>query len=75
MNKESEESALALHEHIRQARLRRGYTQEYMAEQLDVSPRTYGRWERGEVDLRWSQVLHLAEVLGCTLRWVYKTAY
>jgi len=49
---------------IREARLRAGLTQEELAEAMDVSPPSIGRWERGLVDLSVRQLLKLSEILN-----------
>lgn len=49
---------------IRNARLRRGLTQEQAAEQIGISPEVYGRLERGGIFPRVSRLLTICEKLG-----------
>ena len=48
---------------IRKLRNQREYSQEYMAQKLNISPATYSKQERGETDLTVNQVEKIAEVL------------
>ena len=50
-------------EKIRKLREAKNYTQEYMAHELDISPKTYGRLENGESPLKVEQLLKLSELL------------
>lgn len=55
-------------EKIRKVRALRGYTQEYMAERLNLSnPKTYSRYETGETKLDLPQLEAIAKVLGMSL--------
>ncbi|KAB2808637.1 helix-turn-helix domain-containing protein [Phaeocystidibacter luteus] len=49
-------------ERIRKLRVERGYSQEYMSIQLDVSLRQYQRLESGTRDWSLKQLIQLAEV-------------
>lgn len=49
---------------IKKLRELRNYTQEYMAEQLEMSPTGYGKIERDEVDLVYSRLVQIAKILG-----------
>jgi transcriptional regulator with XRE-family HTH domain len=48
---------------IRDARVKAGFTQESLAEALNISQPTLARWERGKVDITVKQLLQLAEIL------------
>lgn len=48
---------------IKKVRELRNYTQDYMAEKLNVSQSTYSRFEKDEGDLTISQLHKIAEVL------------
>lgn len=53
---------------IRKVRVLRGYSQEYMAEQLGLgSAKSYGRYETGEAKLDMPHLESIAKVLGMTL--------
>lgn len=55
-------------EKIRKVRALRGYTQEYMAEKLQLgNPKTYSRYEAGESKLDLNQLEAIADVLGMSL--------
>ena len=56
-----------LHVRIRHARERAGLTQEQIATAVGVSPRTVGRWERGE-NVHRNRLGKLQDLLGVTLR-------
>ena len=51
---------------IRRARERKRWTQEQLAAELEVGPRSVGRWERGEAVPR-SSIGALEQVLGVSL--------
>jgi transcriptional regulator with XRE-family HTH domain len=55
-----------LFENIRKIRVMNGYSQEYMASQLNITQRHYSRIERGEVDISWSTICKIADVLKVT---------
>ena len=50
--------------HVRAERLRRGLTQERMAEQLEITPRYLAAIERGERNLTLDSIEALAAQLG-----------
>jgi transcriptional regulator with XRE-family HTH domain len=54
-------------EKIRSIRILKGYSQENMAEMLDVSLPTYAEIERGKRDVTISRLEQIAEKLGVTL--------
>lgn len=49
---------------IRKLRELKGYSQEYVAQELEMSQRHYQRLETGEVDLSLSKVEHVSTILG-----------
>lgn len=51
-------------EKIRVVRLLKGYSQENMAEMLNISRLAYGEIERGKTDVSDSRLQQIAEVLG-----------
>ena len=48
---------------LRQARINAGFTQEQLAEELDISQASVARWERGVVEVSLKQLLQLADIL------------
>ena len=54
---------------IRAARRRKRWSQQRLAEEVDVSPRTVGAWERGETFPRYAEgdIDHLEKALGVSL--------
>ena len=50
-------------EKIRNLRLSRGYTQEYMAEKLGIDTVNYGRIERGKSKLTLDRFLKICDIL------------
>lgn len=52
-----------IHENIRSMRLLKGWSQETMAEKLDLSPNSYANIERGETDVQLSRLEQIAQVL------------
>ncbi|MFT3885905.1 MAG: helix-turn-helix domain-containing protein [Flavobacteriales bacterium] len=54
-------------EKIRKVRDLRGYSQEYMAEQLGVSQKQYGRYETGDTDPGVERLESIAKLLGLSL--------
>ncbi len=52
---------------IRQTRLMKGYSQEYMAYRLNISQQSYSRMESGRQDLKIMQLKTIAEVLEIPL--------
>lgn len=49
---------------IRQIREKKGFSQEYMAQELDISQATYARVENQDVKLTVNRLFKIAEVLG-----------
>lgn len=54
-------------ERIRQLRQQKGFSQENMADQLNISTTAYGDIERGKTDVTLSRLYKIAEVLGTGL--------
>lgn len=50
-------------ERIRLYRLKKGFTQEQLAEKLDISDKTLARWERGQVAPDMDNIYRIADVL------------
>lgn len=48
------------------ARIKKGYTQKFIAEQLNVSLNTVSRWEKGERTMTVDRLIQLAELLDTT---------
>lgn len=48
------------------ARIKKGYTQKFIAEQLNVSLNTVSRWEKGERTMTVDKLIQLAEILDTT---------
>ncbi len=53
-----------LYENIRKIRTVKGLSQENMADELKMSQRHYGRIERGEIDITYSMLCKIAEILN-----------
>ncbi|MFN8354541.1 MAG: helix-turn-helix transcriptional regulator [Spirosomataceae bacterium] len=51
-------------EKIRLLRERKGYKQEFMADELQMTINGYGKIERGEVDVSWGKLEKISRVLG-----------
>ncbi len=49
---------------IKKIRELKNYTQEHLAERLNMSLKGYGKIERGEVDVSFSRLTQIAEALG-----------
>lgn len=47
---------------VRQIRELKGFTQEYLADQLGISQRAYSKLERDETKLDWDKITRIAEV-------------
>ncbi len=58
---------LKINARIRQTRLLKGYSQEYMAYRLSISQQSYSRMESGRQDLKIIQLETIAEVLEIPL--------
>lgn len=56
------------HEKIRKLREAKSLTQEYMAHELNISPKTYSRIENGESPLKVEQLLKISELLEVTVQ-------
>ena len=53
---------MVLHKKIRFLRLNKGWSQEIMADKLEMSPNGYGSIERGETDVQISRILQIAKL-------------
>ncbi len=51
---------------VRKLREIKGYSQEYLAQELEMSNRQYQRIEAGDVDLTLTKIEHLSKLLGLT---------
>jgi transcriptional regulator with XRE-family HTH domain len=49
-------------EKIRQIREMKGFTQEYLAQQLGISQRAYSKMEREEIKIDWNKITDIAKV-------------
>jgi transcriptional regulator with XRE-family HTH domain len=58
-------------EKIKRFREVRNYTQEYVAQQLDMTPQGYGKIERNEVDVTVQKLETIATILGTTLQDIF----
>ncbi|MFV0411503.1 MAG: helix-turn-helix domain-containing protein [Paracoccus sp. (in: a-proteobacteria)] len=54
---------VTLGEKIRKIRELKGFSQEYMAEKLDISQRAYSKLEREETKLDWNRITGISHVL------------
>lgn len=52
-----------LGEKIRKVRELKGFSQEYMAEKMDISQRAYSKLEREEIKLDWGRITHISQIL------------
>lgn len=59
--------AMAIHEKIRFIRQLKGWSQEDVANKLDMSTNGYGSIERGDTDVNLSRLRQIAEVFGIRL--------
>lgn len=57
------EKAVLIGENIRRFRRRKDYSQENIAEELNVSLSTFSRMEKGTTSMNVLQLLHLAAIL------------
>lgn len=64
---------MSVHEKIRFVRLAKGWTQEYLAEKLEMSVNGYGDLERGENDIKLSKLEQISELLGVELSEFFNT--
>lgn len=62
-----EEPNLNLGEKIRQKRVVKGYSQEYMAFELNISQNAYSKIEREETELSVKRLFRIAEILGISV--------
>lgn len=53
---------------LRIQRVIKGYTQEYMAERLNLSQNSYSKLERGLTSLTVSRLYQIAEILGISIQ-------
>ena len=60
-----------LGENIRQKRLEKNISQEYLAEQLNISRQSISKWENGLSEPSKNNLTQLARVLGCELLELY----
>jgi transcriptional regulator with XRE-family HTH domain len=58
---------MSVHEKIRLVRLAKGWTQENLAEKLEMSVNGYGDLERGNRDIKLSKLEQISELLGVDL--------
>ncbi len=58
-------------EKIKQFRELRNYTQEFVAQQLDMTPQGYGKIERNEVEVTIQKLDTIAQILGTTLQDIF----
>ena len=56
-----------IHEKIRTLRELNNWTQEDMAEKMDIAPNTYARFERGETRLDFNKLEQIALLFHCKL--------
>ncbi|RKZ59749.1 MAG: XRE family transcriptional regulator [Candidatus Parabeggiatoa sp. nov. 3] len=70
---------MKVHEKIRSCRREKGWSQEDMAEKLDLSVNGYANIERGETDVQLSRLEKIAETFGIELlelfNWGEKTVF
>lgn len=51
---------------MKRIRESKGFSQQYVADQICVPVRRYGSWEREERKINFEDAIRVAEVLGCT---------
>lgn len=51
-------------DNIKEIRLSKGYGQEYMAAQLNVTQACYANWEKGKRELTYNNLLKIARCMG-----------
>ena len=64
---------MSVHEKIRFVRLAKGWTQEYLAEKLEMSVNGYGDLERGKNDIKLSKLKQLSQLFGVELSELFGT--
>ena len=52
---------------IREKRVELNYSQEYMADELDMTQAAYSNWEKGARELTYNNLLRIADVFGCSV--------
>ncbi len=62
---------MKIHEKIRLVRNYNGFTQEYVAECLNIDPVNYGRIERGQAKITVERLEQIAEIFGISLMELY----
>ncbi len=55
---------MKINEKIRNIRLSKGYTQEYVAIKMNIDPVNYGRLERGQTKITIDKLEKLSEIFG-----------
>jgi transcriptional regulator with XRE-family HTH domain len=65
---------MLLHKKIRFLRLNKSWSQETMAEKLDMSPNGYGSIERGETNVQLSRVLQIAQLFDISIAELFQDA-
>jgi transcriptional regulator with XRE-family HTH domain len=63
---------MVLHKKIRFLRLNKSWSQETMAEKLEMSPNGYGSIERGETNVQLSRVLQIAKLFDINIAELFK---
>ena len=58
---------MSTHEKIRKLREAKDLTQEFMAHELNISPKTYSRVENGESPLKVEHLLKISEILNVSV--------
>ena len=59
---------MALSDNIKKAREKQGFSQEYIADKLNVSRQAVSKWETGQSEPSTQNLLQLAEVLKMCIR-------
>jgi transcriptional regulator with XRE-family HTH domain len=62
-------TAKIIGEHLQDARSQRGWKLERLAVELGVHPDTLARYERGDSEPSYRQVIHIAQLLDFPLDW------
>ena len=57
---------------IEEMRLKKGITQEELAEELSVDRSTIAKWETGAANPRTDKIPTLAKVLGCEIKELFE---
>lgn len=57
-----------LYENIRKIRTVKGFSQQNIADELGLSQRHYGRIEKGEVDITYTVICKIAEILNVKIQ-------